>query len=109
MTGGPGVIGSALIHAILGQTKWTVLNLDKRTYGASPEALASVDGDARYRFGKVDICDAPDGVVHLAAELHVDCSLDSPAPFVRINMFGTYQMLEVSLACWDRLLCVRCD
>ena len=120
MTGGSGFIGSALIRSILSQTKWTVLNLDKLTYAASPEALAVTRGDARYRFEKVDICDAqavnacfnafmPDAVVHLAAESHVDRSIDGPAAFVMTNMVGTYQMLDASLAYWDGLTGKRRD
>lgn len=120
VTGGSGFIGSALIRAILSQTKSTVLNLDKLTYAASPEALASVEDEARYRFDKVDICDKqavnacfnafmPDTVVHLAAESHVDRSIDGPAAFVMTNMVGTYQMLEAALAYWGGLNGARRD
>ena len=120
VTGGAGLIGSALIRWILGQTNWSVLNLDKLTYAASPEALASVEGDARYRFEKVDICDrnavkacfdtfTPDAVVHLAAESHVDRSIDGPAEFVMTNMVGTYQMLDASLEYWNGLTDDRRD
>ena len=118
VTGGSGFIGSALIRSLLDCTEWTVLNLDKLTYAASPEALASVDGHARYGFGKVDVCDGPavarcfdafrpDAVIHLAAESHVDRSIDQPAEFVRTNVIGTYQMLEATLAYWSGLSAAR--
>lgn len=114
VTGGSGFIGSALIRMILRQTGWSVLNVDKLTYAASPDALNSVQGHARYRFEKADICDVPavtacfesflpDAVLHLAAESHVDRSIDEPAAFVMTNMVGTYQMLEMATAYWDGL------
>jgi dTDP-glucose 4,6-dehydratase len=114
VTGGAGFIGSAVIRLILSRTQWSVLNLDKLAYAATPDALASVEKDARYRFEKVDICDAPsvaacfdsfspDAVLHLAAESHVDRSIDEPAAFVTTNVLGTCRMLEAATDYWQRL------
>jgi len=114
VTGGAGFIGSALIRSILNGTAWSVLNLDKLTYAASPASLASAEGHARYQFQKIDICDGravarcidgfrPDAIVHLAAESHVDRSIDAPADFIMTNIVGTYRMLEAALAYWDGL------
>ncbi len=96
-----------MIRHLIGQSV-SVVNVDKMTYAATPGALDAVAGDERYRFEKVDICDGasvrrifrehrPDAVMHLAAESHVDRSIDSPAVFIQTNVVGTYTMLEASL------------
>ncbi len=108
VTGGSGFIGSAVVRLLVGELGIDVVNVDKLTYAASPEALASVQGDPHYRFEKVDICDAaevarvldthrPDGIMHLAAESHVDRSIDAPADFIQTNVVGTYTLLEAAL------------
>ena len=114
ITGGAGFIGSALIRLLMRETDVEVVNVDKLTYAASPGALAEVEGNPRYRFEKVDICDAPevrrvlaehrpDAIMHLAAESHVDRSIDSPATFIETNIVGTYILLESALAYWKGL------
>lgn len=105
VTGGSGFIGSAVIRYLIRQTDVEVVNLDKLTYAAPPGALEEVEGNPRYRFEKVDVCDGaevarvfeehqPGSVMHLAAESHVDRSIDSPAEFIQTNVLGTYTMLE---------------
>lgn len=114
VTGGAGFIGSALIRRLLGQTGHSVLNLDKLTYAASLASLASVEASPRYDFREVDICDAPavaaafrdfrpDAVMHLAAESHVDRSIDGPSTFVETNAVGTVRLLEAARAYWENL------
>ncbi len=114
VTGGAGFIGSAVIRQIIRDTDAAVVNLDKLTYASSPEALAVVAGDPRYHFEKIDICDMPavraaiarhrpDAVLHLAAESHVDRSIDRPGTFIETNMLGTYVMLEAALEHWNGL------
>jgi dTDP-glucose 4,6-dehydratase len=114
VTGGAGFIGSAVIRQIIRDTDAAVVNLDKLTYASSPEALAVVAGDPRYHFEKIDICDMPavraaiarhrpDAVLHLAAESHVDRSIDHPGTFIETNMLGTYVMLEAALEHWNGL------
>jgi len=114
ITGGAGFIGSALIRFLMRETDATVINVDKLTYAATPGALAEIEDDPRYAFEKLDICDAaalrrvfsqhrPDAVMHLAAESHVDRSIDSPAAFIDTNIVGTYHLLEVSCAYWKEL------
>ena len=114
ITGGAGFIGSALIRYLLPQTEVSIVNLDKLTYAASPGALDSVQDDPRYAFEKVDICDGPsvrrvfaehrpDAVMHLAAESHVDRSIDSPSDFIQTNVLGTYVLLETATAYWREL------
>jgi dTDP-glucose 4,6-dehydratase len=114
VTGGSGFIGSALIRFVIRETDAQVVNVDKLTYAATPEALSDVEDDTRYAFEKVDICDGPalrrvfaehrpDAVMHLAAESHVDRSIDSPAAFIETNMVGTYTLLEAALAYWKDL------
>lgn len=107
VTGGAGFIGSAVVRHIVKNTNASVLNLDKLTYAGNLESLTEVSDCDRYSFEKVDICDrpevervfeyfAPDAVMHLAAESHVDRSIDGPAAFIETNILGTYTMLEVA-------------
>lgn len=114
VTGGAGFIGSALVRYLIAHTHHQVLVVDKLTYAGNLASLAAVDGHARYRFSRTDICDRgaigdifldydPDAVVHLAAESHVDRSIDGPAEFINTNIVGTYVMLEASLAHWRRI------
>ena len=107
ITGGAGFIGSAVIRYIINNTECHVLNLDKLTYAGNLESLEKIEKSDRYKFVKADICDAkaltsifseyqPDIVMHLAAESHVDRSIDGPFNFVETNIVGTYQMLQAS-------------
>jgi dTDP-glucose 4,6-dehydratase len=107
VTGGAGFIGSAYIRKAIAQTDWRIVNLDKLTYAASPEALAGVEKSGRYRLAKLDICDRvgvealiaaeqPDAIVHLAAETHVDRSIDGAAGFIETNVTGTFTLLEAA-------------
>ena len=107
ITGGAGFIGSAVIRHIIRNTDSAVVNLDKLTYAGNLESLDAVSSDPRYRFEQVDICDRaeldrvfrthqPDAVMHLAAESHVDRSIDGPATFIKTNIVGTYNMLEAA-------------
>jgi len=114
VTGGAGFIGSAVVRHLLAHTDWTVVNLDKLTYAGNLESLPGAEGHPRYRFERVDICDRPevarvfrehkpDAVMHLAAESHVDRSIDGPAEFVRTNLVGTSVLLEVARGYWNEL------
>ena len=114
MTGGAGFIGSAVVRQLIAATGATVVNLDKLTYASSLDAVAEAARDPRYHFEKEDICDAaavaeifaryrPDAVLHLAAESHVDRSIDGPGEFIKTNILGTYVMLEAALAYWEGL------
>ncbi len=107
VTGGSGFIGSAVIRRLIKETPHHILNIDKLTYAASQDALASVDQDPRYSFRRVDICDQgavgqafhdfrPDAVMHLAAESHVDRSIDGPKDFLQTNAVGTLSLLEAA-------------
>lgn len=111
VTGGAGFIGSAVIRYIIKNTQDEVLNIDKLTYAGNLESLKEVDSDLRYQFKQIDICDAekltqafiefePDVVMHLAAESHVDRSIDGPAEFITTNIVGTYTLLEVTRKYW---------
>jgi dTDP-glucose 4,6-dehydratase len=113
VTGGAGFIGSAVIRYLLRETDSSVVNIDKLTYAAQPAALKEVENDLRYAFERVDICNGkalttlferyrPDAVMHLAAESHVDRSIDTPADFVQTNIVGTYTLLEVARRYWER-------
>jgi dTDP-glucose 4,6-dehydratase len=108
VTGGAGFIGSALVRHLIGETDAQVVNVDKLTYAACPEALAALRDSPRYRLEKVDICDAPelrrvlsaeqpDAVIHLAAESHVDRSIDAPGEFIHTNVVGSYRLLDECL------------
>lgn len=114
VTGGAGFIGSAVIRHLIDHTEHEVANLDKLTYAGNLESLASVSGSSRYRFYQVDICDAaaldallvefkPTAVMHLAAESHVDRSIDGPADFIQTNIVGTYTLLESVRRYWNGL------
>lgn len=114
VTGGAGFIGSAVVRHIVDNTSDSVVNLDKLTYAGNLESLAHVSGDPRYAFEQVDICDAtevarvfrehrPDAVMHLAAESHVDRSIDGPADFIQTNIVGTYTLLEAAREYWRAL------
>lgn len=114
VTGGAGFIGSAVVRRIVASTDWHVLNLDKLTYAANLDSLRTVEGDSRYRFVKADICDEtaidevfrsydPDAVMHLAAESHVDRSIDGPAEFINTNVVGTFAMLQAARRHWSEL------
>src|SRR4029079_1596181 len=114
VTGGAGFIGSALVRHLVGHTGHEVMVVDKLTYAGNLASLASVQGNARFRFCKTDICDRPtiadifssfnpDAVMHLAAESHVDRSIDSPADFINTNIVGTYSLLEAALSYWSSL------
>lgn len=111
ITGGAGFIGSALIRHLIQSTEHEVLNLDKLTYAGNLESLTPVDGNPRYRFVQADIADSPvvaqtlaefqpDAIMHLAAESHVDRSIDGPAAFIQTNIVGTYSLLESTRAYW---------
>ncbi len=114
VTGGAGFIGSAVIRHIIGCTQDHIVNVDKLTYAGNLETLATVSANERYAFEQVDICHRqaldrvfkqhqPDVVMHLAAESHVDRSIDGPSAFVETNVVGTFTLLEASLAYWQRL------
>lgn len=114
VTGGAGFVGSALVRHLLDQTRYRVLNLDKLTYAGNLASLAGIVGHPDYQFRRVDICDGlavraafadfqPDIVTHLAAESHVDRSIDGPAAFVETNIVGTSVMLAEALAYWRGL------
>lgn len=107
VTGGAGFIGSAVCRLLAAQKKIEVLNLDKLTYAADLRTVEVVSALPNYRFAKVDICDKeavsavfsdfqPDAVMHLAAESHVDRSIDGPADFIQTNVVGTFTLLEVA-------------
>jgi dTDP-glucose 4,6-dehydratase len=115
VTGGAGFIGSAVIRQYINDTEHEVVNLDALTYAGNLESLAEVDADSRYTFEHVNICDAeelarvfkqhePDAVMHLAAESHVDRSIDGPAAFIQTNIVGTYNLLNVAKKYWDSLV-----
>ena len=114
ITGGAGFIGSAVIRHIISNTNDSVVNVDKLTYAGNLESLKVVVTSERYAFEQVDICDSaalervfnehqPDAVMHLAAESHVDRSIDGPAAFIETNIIGTYTLLEVARKYWAQL------
>jgi dTDP-glucose 4,6-dehydratase len=114
VTGGAGFIGSAVIRHLLHEGEAEVVNVDKLTYAATPEALEDAAENPRYAFAKIDICDGPalrdvfaeqrpDAVMHLAAESHVDRSIDDAADFIQTNVVGTYRLLETATAWWREL------
>ena len=114
VTGGAGFIGSALCRHLIAASEALVVNLDKLTYAANLDSLVPIAGHNRYRFEKADICDAaalrriftqyrPDAVFHLAAESHVDRSIDGPAAFIETNVVGSYRLLEAARDHWRGL------
>ena len=114
VTGGAGFIGSAVIRHIIENTNDSVVNIDKLTYAGNLENLKDVSNSERYSFERIDICDKraleetfskykPDAVMHLAAESHVDRSIDGPAAFIETNILGTYTLLEVARGYWLNL------
>ncbi|MGU5653755.1 dTDP-glucose 4,6-dehydratase [Aeromonas allosaccharophila] len=118
VTGGAGFIGSAVVRHIIRDTQDSVINLDKLTYAGNLESLADVSTNERYAFELVDICNRaeldrvfalhqPDAVMHLAAESHVDRSIDGPAAFIETNVVGTYTLLEAARYYWSNLDCER--
>lgn len=111
ITGGAGFIGSALVRFIINSTEDHVINIDKLTYAGNLDSLVDVSDSNRYVFERVDICNKsklvelfnkyqPDVVMHLAAESHVDRSINSPGEFMQTNIIGTYNMLEASREYW---------
>ena len=114
VTGGAGFIGSAVIRHIISNTQDHVVNIDKLTYAGNLDSLQSVEYSDRYVFEQVDICNAvelervfqvhkPDAVMHLAAESHVDRSIDGPSDFIQTNIVGTYTLLEAARIYWSKL------
>ena len=114
VTGGAGFIGSAVIRHLINDTDHTVINVDKLTYAGNLESLAPIEKNERYHFVQADIADLdamdaifyefqPDLIMHLAAESHVDRSIDGPAEFIQTNVVGTCNLLEVTRYYWQSL------
>jgi len=114
VTGGAGFIGSALVRYLINETEHNVINFDKLTYAGNLESLASIDSSDRYTFVQGDICDRkvldgvfkqhqPDYIMHLAAESHVDRSIDGPGEFIQTNITGTYEILEAARSYFSSL------
>lgn len=114
VTGGAGFIGSAVIRHLIDDTTYSVINLDKLTYAGNLESLEGVNDSSRYVFEQVDVCNSselgrvfnqhqPDIVMHLAAESHVDRSIDGPGEFIQTNIVGTYTLLEQARDYWNGL------
>ncbi|CAI3942782.1 dTDP-glucose 4,6-dehydratase [Commensalibacter papalotli (ex Botero et al. 2024)] len=114
VTGGCGFIGSAVVRHLIHNTQHSVVNVDVLTYSASPETVAEIEKDERYHFCQINITDAaalkkvfeqykPDAIMHLAAESHVDRSIDGPGIFVETNVVGTYTLLNVAYEYWKDL------
>ena len=115
ITGGAGFIGSAVIRQYINDTTHDVINLDDLTYAGNLQSLSSIAESDRYTFKQVNICDSvelketfdryqPDAVMHLAAETHVDRSIDDPSIFIKSNIVGTFNLLEVSRNYWNNLI-----
>ncbi|MDC3343028.1 dTDP-glucose 4,6-dehydratase [Pseudomonadales bacterium] len=118
VTGGAGFIGSAVVRHLINDKHWQVLNVDKLTYAGNLESLEEVDKSDLYRFERVDVCNyselvrvfsefQPDAVMHLAAESHVDRSIDGPGTFIQTNIVGTYSLLEAAREYWSSLTDAR--
>ena len=114
LTGGAGFIGSAVVRQLIRDTDHEVINVDKLTYAGNLESLAEAGQSPRHHFEQVDICDAdevrrvfeqhqPDAVMHLAAESHVDRSIDGPGAFIQTNVVGTFTLLHAARAYWSGL------
>ena len=114
VTGGMGFIGSALIRRLLENDANIIMNIDNLSYAADKRNLSSIEKKDNYEFLKVDICDLssvekifnkfnPDGLIHLAAESHVDKSIESPMRFLETNIFGTYNLLQVATKYWKSI------
>jgi dTDP-glucose 4,6-dehydratase len=114
ITGGAGFIGCNLIHFLINNTSATVLNLDKITYSGNLQSLKKVEKHERYSFCQCDLCDFthtkrlvfefnPDIIMHLAAESHVDRSIEGPGDFIQTNIIGTYNLLESAKSYWQEL------
>ena len=114
VTGGAGFIGSAVVRYLINETNNVVINIDKLTYAGNLESVADVECSGRYFFEQIDICDKgalksifykykPDVVMHLAAESHVDRSIDAPSSFIETNIIGTYNLLDVAKNYWSEL------
>ncbi|MDO8789752.1 MAG: dTDP-glucose 4,6-dehydratase [Sulfuritalea sp.] len=114
ITGGAGFIGSALIRLLIAESDWRIVNVDKLTYAGNLESLAYLGDHPRHVFSRTDICDRealdalflehqPAGVIHLAAESHVDRSIHGPGDFIETNISGTYTLLEAARAWWSPL------
>ena len=107
VTGGSGFIGSALIRMLINETHNYVVNVDKLTYASNQNSLSGVEKSGKYSFEEIDICNfdklkrcfyehSPDSIIHLAAESHVDRSINSSEVFIKTNILGTYNLLEIS-------------
>jgi len=114
ITGGAGFIGSALIRFLINETEHHVINVDKLTYAGNLESLDSIANSSRYNFMQLDICDQqgiadvlkkhqPDAIMHLAAESHVDRSIDGPVEFIQTNIVGTFTLLDAAREYWSSL------
>jgi len=114
VTGGAGFIGSAVVRELINNSDYIVVNIDKLTYAGNLESLKKVSSNPRYHFEQVDICDSenirrifkqfqPAGILHLAAESHVDRSIIGPAEFIQTNIVGTYNLLECAREYWNEL------
>ena len=114
VTGGSGFIGCNLVHLLIQKTEHQVLNLDALTYAGNPNSLTDIEAQPSYEFSHTNICDAeavadafnsfqPDWVMHLAAESHVDRSIDGPGAFIQTNIVGTFNLLQAGRAHYERL------
>src|ERR1700756_2884046 len=114
VTGGAGFIGSAVVRHLLDNTSAFVVNIDKLTYAACLDSIPQAGGNSRYRFAQVDICNGPAlrqlfdqyqprYVMNLAAESHVDRSIDGPGEFIQTNIVGTFTLLQEALRYWRSL------
>ena len=120
VTGGLGFIGSAVVRHFAAEDDCQILNIDKCTYAGNPASVASVQSNANYQYLAADIADSaamaqafsdfqPDAVLHLAAESHVDRSIDGPGDFVHTNLVGTFTLLQAALGYWKELSGTRRD